>query len=108
MTRDRWLDTVALIKDRFPILAQGTEPREEGPGTVEFVEFEGPAGHLRLEFVTHPVILGKKAVGGKRVGIGTKTQYQFSDTDQVTTFRAWKKVNDDWEEFDASMFADHA
>lgn len=108
MTHDRWLDTLAKIKDTFPILAEGTEPREEGPGQVEFVEFNGPTGHMRLEFITHPVVIGKKAIGGKKVGAGSKVAYQYSDTDEVTTFAAWKKVNGLWEEMDSTMFADHA
>jgi hypothetical protein len=104
MTRDRWLETLTSIVDRFPVLNRGEEPLDGEPGKVEFVEFTGPAGDIRLEFVTRPRIVGKKALGGRRVGTAASVSYQYSPDEEVHELTALRRVNGVWQEVDASSF----
>ncbi|MBI3572600.1 MAG: hypothetical protein HY092_00165 [Candidatus Kerfeldbacteria bacterium] len=108
MTKERWAELTGMIKDAYPVVAEGTEPREEGPGTIEFIEFQGPLGHIRLELSIHPAVVGKRAIGGKKMGAGAKVQYEYSQSDEVMSFSAWRRVNDAWEPVDASTFGANA
>lgn len=105
MTRERWNDFLATAKDRFTVTAEGKEPREEGePGAVEFIEFDSPLGHIRCEYEWHPRIIGKRALGGHKVGVGGRVKYEYDPHEETATLRVWKKVGADWEEVDAGMF----
>ena len=108
MTRERWDDFISTVKDSFEILNEGSEPLEDRPGRREFIEFQGPLGHVRLELITANVITGKRGMGGHKVGAGTGVKYEYSDTEQSTRFVAYKKVGDEWQEIDASMFEKNA
>ena len=105
MTRERWEDISAMIKDKFAVVSEGKEELTDSPGTVEFVEFNGPLGHLRCEYTVRPTITGKRAIGGHKVGSGSKVQYEFSDKDETAFFKAYKSVNGEWEEMSSSMFS---
>lgn len=104
MTEERWIDLVSTIKDKFPVTAEGKTDREDGPGTVTFIEFTGPMGSMRLEFDVHPVITGKRAIGGHRVGSGSKVQYEYSDTEEAHTFHVFQRQGEEWVEIDAHAF----
>lgn len=104
MTRDRWLDTVATISEKFTILDRGQAPLEDSPGTMEFIEFTSPVGQVRLEYTTHPRVVGKKAFGGRRVGTATAVSYQYDPHEEVHELVAYRKVGEDWQEIDASSF----
>lgn len=105
MTRDRWLDIKATIKDKFTILEEGTEAREEGPGQIEFIEFDGPLGRLRCEYESHPKIIGKRALGGHKVGVGGRMKYEYDPHEETATFTVWKFTNGDWEELQGDLFS---
>ena len=46
MTEERWQEIKGMVKDSFEVLDMHTEPlpEEAGPGEVESIEFNGPAG----------------------------------------------------------------
>lgn len=104
MTRDRWLDILATVTERFAIKNKGTAAMEEGPGKLEFIEFTSPVGEVRLEFTTHPRVIGKKAFGGRRVGTATAVSYQYDPHEEVHEMVAYRQVNGEWQEIDASSF----
>lgn len=92
MTEDRWLDIVAMVKDRFSDVEEGNEalPEEEGPGTVAWIAFEGPAGRTKLTRTTRPLVLDKKTFGSRRIGGQTGVEYVYSETETTHSFAAWK------------------
>jgi hypothetical protein len=104
MTRERWEDLVGMIKDKFETIGDGREPREDGPGQVEWIEFRGPLGHLRCEYSTHPKIIGKRAIGGHKVGSGAKMKYDYDPEAETATLKIYKRVGDDWEEIKPDVF----
>lgn len=109
MTRERWLDFVAMAKDKFTITAQGKGPRDEGePGGIEFMEFESPIGPVRCEYEWHPKIIGKRAIGGHKVGVGARVKYDYDPHEETAQLYVFKKVGGEWQEIDASMFAGNA
>lgn len=105
MTKDRWLDIEATIRDRFPVEQRGQEPLEEGPGTIDFIEFTSPAGKIRLELVTKPVVLGKHTFGGRKMGTATGVSYDYSSDEFNHTLHAYQWLNGEWDEIDAKAFA---
>ncbi len=102
MTDERWLDTVATLKDKFQILEEGKEdlPEEEGKGFREFVIFQGPLGKMKVERTTKAVVTGKKTIGSKRMGSEATVQYIYSDTEKSYKFKAykWDEAQNDWVE----------
>lgn len=104
MTRERWDDLVGTIKDRFSVNDTGKKPLSDEPGQMEFIEFTGPAGDIRLECVSRPRIIGKKALGGRRVGTAASVSYQYSAAEEVYELTALRKVDGQWQEIDAASF----
>jgi hypothetical protein len=102
MNPDRWTDIVAMVKEKFPVITEGTERPEEGPGQIEFIEFTGPLGTMRCEFGTRPKVSDKRGMGGH--GVGRAVHYHYSDSETTTSFHVYRHVNGAWEEIDATMF----
>lgn len=105
MTIERWQDLVTTILDRFTVESRGDEPLPEGPGKSEFIVFTSPAGKIRLEFVTKPVVTGKHTSGGRRMGVATQVTYDYSDSEFNHALHAYRWTDGDWQEIDSSSFA---
>lgn len=92
MRDEKWLDTVAVLKDKFPVLEEGKEdlPEVEGRGFREFVVFNGPLGKMKIERTTKAIVLDKKTIGSKRIGSQASVEYVYSDTEKSYKFRAYK------------------
>lgn len=112
MNEEKWLDTIAHIKDNFEDvqITKGDLPDEDGPGEIEVVEFSGPLGKMKLEFTTKPLVLDKRTIGSRRIGSDVKVEYKYSDTDNVNKLKIYKynDATDSWDEMEpersASMF----
>ncbi|MFA6322589.1 MAG: hypothetical protein WCX71_03885 [Candidatus Buchananbacteria bacterium] len=104
MTEEKWQETIGTIKDSFGITSQRLEDlaEEEGGGTVEIVEFEGPLGLMKLEFISQPLVLGKKTIGSKRIGSQATVEYIHSDTEKIHRLKVYKfdPANDVWVEME--------
>ena len=102
MTDERWQDTIATLKDKFPVLEEGKEDlsEEEGRGFREFVVFNGPLGKMKIERTTKAVVLGKKTMGSKRMGSQAAVEYIYSETEKSHKFKAykWDDGQSDWVE----------
>ncbi len=105
MQEDRWKQTVGHIKDTFEVLGEGSDHIEdEGGVDIEFIEFVGPMGKMRLEFITKPVILDKKTSYTRRIGSETNVEYVYSETEKSSKLDVYKlnEDSDEWEEIDAT------
>ncbi len=80
---------------------------EDGPGETETVEFKGPLGRMKLVRLVRPLILNKKTLYSKRGGSETAVDYVYSDTEKVTSLKAYRfdDSQNDWQEIDADTFA---
>jgi hypothetical protein len=96
------------VKDGFAVLAEGREHLEEDGGIdIEFMEFKGPLGQMRLEFVSRPVVLGKKTIYSRRIGSETAVEYQYDENDRAETLHVYRldEASGEWVEVEAGMFA---
>ena len=108
MTPEKWTNTVNTIKDKFPVTDTGdTSIEEEGGIEIEYIEFEGPMGKMRLEFISKPVVLDRKTNYSKRIGSETQIDYIYSDSEKSHKMVAykWSDYEDDWEEIESDMFS---
>ncbi len=107
MTEERWHDIVGHIKDNFELLAQRSEAVSDdgGSGTVEVVEFLGPAGKMKLEFTTQPLVLGKRTIGSRRIGGDVTIEYTYSETENTHKLKAFRHDadSDTWVEIEKEM-----
>lgn len=104
MTKERWDDIVNTIRDSYAITNEGHQPLEHRPGTMDFVEFDGPVGKTRLELITTPVVTGTKGMGGHKVGAATAVRYEYSAEETAIKFLAYRWVDGEWQPIDASSF----
>jgi hypothetical protein len=102
MDDEKWQDTIGRIQDDFEMLEHATKELEEGPGSVEYIVFNGPLGKMKLARTTRPLVLDRKAIGSKRIGSQTKVEYIYSDTEKVHTLKAykWDDGQQDWVEIE--------
>ena len=105
MQEDKWKSTVGRIKDAFEVLNEGSEHiDDEGGVDIEYIEFIGPMGKMRLEFITKPVILDKKTSYSRRIGSDTNVEYVYSETEKSSKLDVYKLDEDsgEWEEMEAT------
>lgn len=97
MTDERWQAIIGQVKDNFEVLNHDTKDlsEDDGPGSVETIEFSGPLGKMKLERTTKPLVLDKKTIGSRRIGSDTTVEYIYSDTEKTHKFTAYK-----WDESD--------
>ena len=94
MNDERWRETVNKIKDTFEVVSERQEEfgQDDGPGSVEIIEFRGPLGLMKLERTTQPLVLGKKTIGSRRIGSQVTVEYQYSDSEKVHKFKAYRST----------------
>ena len=95
MTTERWKDVREKIRTSFTVTAEYEEDLE--PGIAEILEFDGPAGPMKVRFVTRPRTIGKTTQYTHR-GAATKVDYQFDPNETVTHLEAyrWNEQSQDW------------
>ncbi|MBI4426262.1 MAG: hypothetical protein HY567_01690 [Candidatus Kerfeldbacteria bacterium] len=103
MHDEQWKETVGRIQDTFRVLSHEVVRGDEVSGDVEFIEFESPQGRMKVERTSKPRIVGKTALGSKRIGSSVSVHYEYSPTDRVHTVKAyrWNDVKGDWDEVTA-------
>jgi len=107
MSPEKWTKITDNIKDNFAVENNGREHIDEAGGIdIEYIEFEGPLGRMRLEYVTQPVVIDKKTTYSRRIGSETKVDYIYSQEEKSHKLIAykWDSGRDDWIEIEAGMF----
>ena len=102
MNDARWDALLSEIEIKFGFKERSKKPLVPGPGEVETVEFDGPAGRMRLERVSRPVVLDKKVHYSKRIGSKPSEEFQYSKTDKYHRVRLlrWNNLEATWMEVD--------
>lgn len=93
-----------MARRNFEVLSEDSEENEDVKMN-QFV-FNGPLGKIKLEFVTKPLVIGKKTHYSKRMGSSATVDYITSATEKVNTLFAfkWDQSKDDWSEIDPATF----
>ncbi len=105
MTKEKWEEIIDNVKKGLEVFGEGIE--EEGSKKIEWIEFVGPQGKSRLEWIDKPRITGVKTLYSRRAGTSAgKVEHEESKTERVNFIRAykWSDETRDWEEIDAGSF----
>ncbi|MFZ5365378.1 MAG: hypothetical protein ACOZBH_04265 [Patescibacteria group bacterium] len=106
MIPEKWEEIKEMVNGNFEVIESGREIIADIPGaTLEFMEFFGPMGRMRIEFISKPKILDKKTLYSNRVGGDVKVDYVYSEQELVYQFMAyqWDEVADDWKEIEFNL-----
>jgi hypothetical protein len=98
MQDEQWKDVIGRIQDTFRVLDHEVTRGDELTGDVESIEFETPQGKMKLERTSKPRVVGKTAIGSKRIGSSSTVKYQYSETDRVHTVKAYRWEDEAWME----------
>jgi len=107
MTKEKWQDILGRVQDNFNVIDKGEEKLEEEGGVhIEFIEFDGPIGKMRLELLDKPVVLDRKTNYSRRVGSEVQVNYTYSADERTRKMIAykWDEADEEWVEADAGMF----
>ncbi len=100
MTDEKWESLLERIQRKFGFEARTrNEPVEEG-GSRETVIFKSPAGKMKLERISRPLVIDKKIHYSKRLGSGRNVEYVFSPSEKAHRERLFRWNGTDWEEMD--------
>ncbi len=106
MTPEKWREIIDTVNNKFPDATRSTEELDGvSGGSKEVIEFSGPIGNIRLEFVSKPRFLGEDAVYSNRIGSDVKIVAKYDENDLVHYMKAYKESDDgSWEEINADSF----
>ncbi len=106
MHLDKWQEIKEKVLNDFEVHDQGNEKNEERLEDIEYLEFIGPMGRMRLEWISRPKVLDKKTQYSRRIGGDVSVDYVYSENEITYTFKVykWSDVRDDWQEISARGF----
>lgn len=97
MNDERWFELKEKLKEKFSDIKESAENTSHEddvgnkiPEKKESLEFKSPLGELRIERVTHPKIIDKKAHYHKGSG-GAKVEYVLSNEEVTHKMTIYKK-----------------
>lgn len=106
MTKEKWKDIVAHIKEQFTVLEESSGELGYAPGLREWIIFNTPQGQWKLEFITQPVVLDRKVLTSRRSGGKTSVAYTYSESESTYRMHAYRFQEDSatWEEVKSDAF----
>lgn len=105
MLPERWEEVKQLIKKQYEVSYEGTETLENSPGQVEVLEFVGPLGEMRVEYVTKPKTLNTKVYKSRRVGSEAREEVIYSNKEVVQYLKVYTcNDQDEWQEVKSDIF----
>lgn len=109
MSDEKWEDTVTQIDEKFGIDEKTNIPdnleddfSNVFEGGKETIIFKGLLGKMKIERITHPLILNKKMHYHKGAGGTAKVEYEVSKTEKSHKLNPylWDDITNDWKELD--------
>jgi hypothetical protein len=103
MNDDKWELMVEQIRRKFKVTEHDTsEPDPRDKAVREVIVFEGPTGPMKLERVTRPLVLEKKAIYSHRAGGGVNYEYVLDPVEKTHREALFRWENNGWTEMDLS------
>lgn len=103
MNDEKWDVLCERLEEQYPELNRYREDLEDGAtGYQEVLEFDGPAGPMRVIRVSKPAVVDVQHHYSHRQGATATTEYTFSDTEMTHKVHVYREVDGEWEEMDAS------
>jgi len=106
MQPEKWELIKGNIKDNFKVELEGKEHiDEEGGIEIEYIEFLGPLGKMRLEYVSKPIVLDRKTTYSRRIGSETKIDYVYGEerSYKLEAYK-WNDRDETWVEIEGAAF----
>lgn len=106
MTLEKWEEIKQKILSGFEIFNQETLINEERYENIEIIEFLGPAGKMKVEWITRPKVIDKKTKYSNRIGSSVSVDYIYSPDEITHTFKVynWSEPISDWQEIKTGAF----
>ena len=107
MTRDKWLNLLDMVEAKVGIDRNYKEDlAEDIPGEKQVVEFTGPLGKIKLEWVEKARLMDEKTTYSNRIGSRVKIDKIYSKTEKVNYINAhkWNELKKDWDRIDEGEF----
>ena len=103
VTDEKWETLVEQIQRKFGIEAHTQNEPLEDAGVREVVIFKSPAGKMKLERVSRPLVLEKRLHYSKRAQSGHSVEYVYSKTEKTYRERLFRWAGSEWEEIDLGL-----
>lgn len=100
MTRDKWLNLLEMVEAKFGIDRNYKEDLgQDIPGEKQVVEFIGPMGKIKLEWVEKARLLEEKTTYSNRIGSQVKINKIYSEDEKVNYLNAykWDELKNEWQ-----------
>lgn len=106
MNPDKWSEIKEKILSTFQVLNQEVLENTDEHEVKEIIEFEGPLGKIKLEWLKKPKLLDKKTQYSNRIGGNVSIDYIFSEDEFTYAMIAYKwDVNlEDWQQLTGGDF----
>lgn len=100
MTDEQWEAIIYRAEKQFGSVERGKEALTEVQGWIEWIEFDGHQGRMRLERTIRPRVVSEHTTFSKRIGSGVTVKKVYDPEEVVSFMRAyrWNEGNDVWEE----------
>ncbi len=107
MKPERWEEIKRGITSQYEIEHEGEEKLDPPPGTAEVLEFDGPMGYMRVEYVTKPKTVGRKVHGSRRIGSESYEEKLYSEDETVSYLQifTWDEDTEEWNEVEQELFS---
>ncbi|HLC63820.1 MAG TPA: hypothetical protein VJK25_00525 [Patescibacteria group bacterium] len=107
MHPDKWPEVRDKIKENFEVLDERREKNEDRKEDLEIIEFNGPIGKMKVEWLSRPKVLGKKTQYSRRIGSQVGVDYVYSEDEVTHTLKVyqWNEAGDSWQAMDPDLFA---
>jgi hypothetical protein len=103
MTDEKWDLLVEQIRRKFRVTEDSMgEPDPRDHSVRQVLVFEGPAGAMKLERVSRPLVVERKPIYSKRIGSGTSYEFVYHPSERTHREQLFRWANNGWEEMDLS------
>lgn len=107
MTKDKWLNIVDMVEGKFGIEEDYKEALgDDVPGEKHVIEFNGPMGKIKLEWIEKARLKDVKTLYSDRIGSGVKVNKVYDEEDQINYMNAykWDEAGEKWKRINAEVF----
>jgi hypothetical protein len=111
MTDEKWGDLKFMVEQKFgldehysePYYEQGEAETRVKRGDREILIFTTPAGRMRVERISRPLVLDKKFNYHKGSAGAAQIEYVYSDTEKTQSVQAFREVDGEWQPVETSL-----
>ena len=107
MTHHKWLNIIDMLETKFGIDKNYKETLGESiPGEKHIIEFTGPMGKMKLEWIEKARLKDVKTLYSARIGSDVKVSKVYDQQEKVSYMKAyqWDGTKNEWREIEGNKF----